>query len=60
LFTRTIRFQCGCSPTRMLTMLRTIYAGRPLDLFQGDAGVETFCPRCGGRWWIEEKDFLES
>jgi len=57
LFTRSIRFQCGCSPTRMLSMLRTIYAGRPGDLFQGDGGVETFCPRCGGRWWIEEKDF---
>ena len=57
LFTRSIRFQCGCSPGRMLSMLRTIYAGRPGDLFQGDGGVETFCPRCGGRWWIEEKDF---
>lgn len=57
LFTRGIRFQCGCNPARMLGMLRTIYAGRPDDLFQGDPGVETFCPRCGGRWWIEEKDF---
>jgi len=57
LFTRRIRFQCGCNPSRMLGMLRTIYAGRPDELFQGDDGVETFCPRCGGRWWIEAKDF---
>jgi molecular chaperone Hsp33 len=54
---RTLRFQCGCSPARQLEMLRTIYAGKPDDLFKGDAGVETFCPRCGGRWWIEAKDF---
>lgn len=54
---RVFRFQCGCSPTRMLEMLRVIYAADPQDLFRGESGVETFCPRCGARWWIEQSVF---
>jgi molecular chaperone Hsp33 len=57
---RVFRFQCGCSPTRMLEMLRVIYAADPDDLFRGEAGVETFCPRCGARWWIERDVFSAS
>ena len=38
-------------------MLRNIYKDNPADLFKGDPGVETFCPRCGGRWWITESEF---
>jgi molecular chaperone Hsp33 len=54
---RNLRFQCGCSPARQLEMLRNIYKDNPGDLFKGDAGVETFCPRCGGRWWITEGEY---
>jgi hypothetical protein len=38
-------------------MLRVIYASDPGDLFRGEPGVETFCPRCGARWWVERDLF---
>jgi molecular chaperone Hsp33 len=54
---RTFRFQCGCSPKRMLSMLGTIYGQKPEELFGKASGMETFCPRCGSRWWIDKKDY---
>jgi redox-regulated HSP33 family molecular chaperone len=48
----TLRFRCGCNPDKIVRALRDIFAGREAELFQDDAGVEAFCPRCGARWWI--------
>ncbi len=57
---RVFRFQCGCSPEKMISALHTIF-GPDLDtetgLFRGDPGVEAFCPRCGSQWWIERADY---
>lgn len=55
----TYRFQCGCSSDRMLDVVRGMFAADPEDLFQGDEGVEIFCPRCGRRWWVERDAFDE-
>lgn len=57
LIERTFRFQCGCNHDKMLDALHTIFGADPGELFQGDSGVETFCPRCGSRWWIERADY---
>lgn len=54
---RTFRFQCGCSPRRILGALIGIFRRDPEDLFRGESGVETFCPRCGARWWIDRPEF---
>ena len=45
------------NPEKMITALRTIFADRPDELFQGAEGVEAFCPRCGTRWWIDRPVF---
>jgi molecular chaperone Hsp33 len=52
---RVFRFECGCSPQRMIEALRTIYAKDLEELFQGDAQVEVSCPRCGRRWWVRRE-----
>jgi molecular chaperone Hsp33 len=54
---RIFRFQCGCNPEKMMEALHTIFRDNPEDLFQGEGGVETFCPRCGSRWWIERVEY---
>jgi len=54
---RIYRFQCGCNPDRMMDALHTIFDGNPEELFKGEPGVETFCPRCGSRWWIDRGDY---
>lgn len=54
---RTIRFHCGCNTARMLRVLRDFFRARPEELFAGEGGVETFCPRCGSRWWVERAAF---
>lgn len=54
---RPFRFECGCSPGKMLNALRDIFQADPEELFQGEAGVETSCPRCGRRWWIQRDQF---
>ncbi len=54
---RVFRFRCGCNPEKILTALRQIFTDDPEDLFRGDAEVETFCPRCGARWWVRREDF---
>jgi hypothetical protein len=55
---RVFRWKCGCDPQRMLRVLRSLFRDRAHDLFRGDAQVETFCPRCGRRWWITREDFF--
>jgi molecular chaperone Hsp33 len=55
---RAFRFECGCSPTKMLRALRSIFENDPDDLFRGEDRVETFCPRCGRRWWVTREQFL--
>lgn len=55
---RSFHFECGCSPRKMLRALRSIFAKDPEDLFRGEEGVETSCPRCGRRWWVTREQFL--
>jgi len=50
---KTIRFRCGCTPEKILSVLRQMFGGREAELFGGEPGVEVFCPRCGARWWVE-------
>jgi len=54
---RTFFFQCGCTPQKMLRVLRTMFEHRPEDLFLGDPSVETSCPRCGRRWQVSRAEF---
>lgn len=54
---KTILFQCGCNPAKMLGVLRSLFRAQPEELFEGESGVETHCPRCGSRWWIERAAF---
>lgn len=54
---RSFTFRCGCNTARMLRVLRDFFGARPEELFAGEAGVETFCPRCGSRWWVERSAF---
>lgn len=55
---RSFQLECGCSPRKMLRALRSIFAKDPEDLFRGEEGVETSCPRCGRRWWVTREQFL--
>jgi redox-regulated HSP33 family molecular chaperone len=55
---RPFRFECGCSPRKMIRALWSIYENNLDDLFRGDPAVEASCPRCGRRWWIN-RDQLE-
>jgi hypothetical protein len=54
---RSIRFHCGCTPEKILHVLRQMFGDRPGELFGTAAGVEAFCPRCGARWWIQRSVF---
>lgn len=54
---RTFRFECGCNPQKMVAALRSLFEGRPEELFQGETQVEASCPRCGRRWWIQAEGF---
>ena len=55
--TREVVYRCGCTRERMLDALRSIFEGNADELFQGDAEVETFCPRCGARWAVTREAF---
>ncbi len=57
---RAFRFECGCSPAKMLRALRSIFLKDPEDLFQGEDRVEAACPRCGRRWWVTREQFHAS
>jgi molecular chaperone Hsp33 len=52
----TYRFQCGCNPQKILTVVRSLFEEDPDELFRGDDGVEVLCPRCGRRWWVERSE----
>ncbi len=54
---RTFRFECGCTPQRMIEALQGVFASNPDDLFLGDDRVEVTCPRCGRRWWVTREHF---
>jgi molecular chaperone Hsp33 len=53
---RTFRFQCGCNYPTMRDVISGLFRENPEELFQGEEGVEVFCPRCGRRWWITRAD----
>jgi molecular chaperone Hsp33 len=55
---RIFRFECGCSPQRMLSALRGIFEKNPEELFRGENEVEAFCPRCGRRWMVSKEQFF--
>ena len=54
---RLFRLYCGCTAERIAETLVGMFLQDPDTLFQGDAGVETHCPRCGARWWIDRELF---
>ncbi len=54
---RRFRFECGCSPTRIVEVMRSIFAKDPSELFHDENRVEVFCPRCGRRWWVDREQF---
>jgi molecular chaperone Hsp33 len=54
---RVFRFECGCSPVKMLRALRSMFHSNPGELFRGEERVETSCPRCGRRWWLTLDQF---
>jgi len=53
----TYVFRCGCNLERMLDVVRGMFGDDPEDLFQGEGGVEIYCPRCGHRWWLDREAF---
>jgi len=54
---RDLRFHCGCNPDRMRDAMRSLFPDDPEQLFEGAKQLETFCPRCGRRWWIQREGF---
>jgi molecular chaperone Hsp33 len=54
---QVFRFQCGCSREKILETVRTMFATNPEQLFDGEAEVEVFCPRCARRWQLGREDF---
>ncbi len=54
---RNYRFQCGCDPGKILTVVSGMFKDNPEDLFRGDSEVETHCPRCSRSFWITREDF---
>jgi molecular chaperone Hsp33 len=52
---RSFRFECGCSPARILEIMRSIFGKAPDELFHDAPRVEVFCPRCGRRWWVDRE-----
>lgn len=54
---KVYRFQCGCCPEQILDTVRGMFGADPAELFQGEDGVEVFCPRCGRRWWVDRHEF---
>lgn len=52
----SFRFQCGCNYATMRGVISGLFRENPEELFQGEDGVEVFCPRCGRRWWITRAD----
>jgi hypothetical protein len=57
---RRYRFGCGCNPQKMLAVLRGMFRDKPAELFEGQAQVETTCPRCGRSWLITRIEFEAS
>jgi len=55
--TRSFRLHCGCDGDRMARALVQFFRHDPEQLFDGDAGAETSCPRCGSRWYIDRELF---
>jgi hypothetical protein len=54
---RPFRFACGCTPARILEVIRSIFSKNPDELFCGEPRVEVYCPRCGRRWWVDREQF---
>jgi molecular chaperone Hsp33 len=50
-------FQCGCDPEKIIKATKNIFENNPDELFGKNTKIETFCPRCGRRWWIAREDF---
>lgn len=53
---RNFRFECGCSPERMLEAIQSIGREELLGLFEGDHPLEVSCPRCGHQWLVRRDD----
>lgn len=56
---RSFRFQCGCNYATIRDVIAGLFREDPEGLFQGEEGVEVFCPRCGRRWWITREDLKD-
>ena len=40
----------------MKEVVRSVYANRLADLFEGEPTVTVQCPRCGHQWELSEED----
>lgn len=54
---RRYQFVCSCDGDRIRQVVAGLFRDNPEELFQGQEAVETFCPRCGRRWWISREEF---
>lgn len=54
---RTFQFHCGCDGQRMVNALVKMFGDAPEEIFEDEDGIETRCPRCGARWWIDRESF---
>ena len=56
---RRYRFVCSCNQETILKVVLGIFRDKAEELFMDDDKVETFCPRCGRKWWISRDEFDE-
>lgn len=54
---REFELRCGCDAGRLLSVMKTLYAGKEDELFQGQDAIEAMCPRCGHRWPVLRAQF---
>ena len=53
---REFVFMCGCTPERIVDVVRSFYHEDPEGFFEGHEEVEVQCPRCGRLWSVAEAD----
>ncbi|MBN2497379.1 MAG: Hsp33 family molecular chaperone HslO [Deltaproteobacteria bacterium] len=54
---RRYTFGCQCDQSKILQIVRGIFARDPEALFQGEERVQAACPRCGRGYWIGRDEF---
>lgn len=56
---RSFRFECGCSPERMMEVIQSIGREQLLSLFEDEEVLEITCPRCAHQWAVRREDLDE-